>query len=461
MLLFQSLNANPAYADEGSSPAEHQAKYPHASDESTDSDHDEDNVDANPADALAFELGGIRWAPFAKGGFSSLGIINPYTREDHIHAFLMRVLLGLDASYGPLRLHSSFEYAQDFGQAPLGLHSGIEHRVYELFLELSADFAWLRLGRQELVYGSKRLIRALPPFLAGRSFDALRLHFMHGDTLELDVMAAFIDLQDTVGTKPNRSDALMALYGTWRWRPELVIEPYLLFRHDTARHDVQRPENTVEARDIANLGLRLHGSAYGFDYESEVMLQLGREDGESHLAYAFVADLWYHLDAHSKVLWEPRLGLGFAYASGNNVFGGTDNFDTFYPFNPLVHGFLAITGLSNLIESHARAQLTPWSKDFTFNLSLHLFALAEPKAPWRNGFGALIAHDPFNEEQLLGPEIDASLIWKPTSYLTGILVYGVFIPATAAKALGKRRATHLIQSILAINLEPSLTAAHQ
>ena len=132
--------------------------------------------------------------------------------KQHAAQLLERIRLEGRGTYGPV---SAFAQAQDArvwgfegstvsNEGNLDLHQGFvnlggEHRRHPLN-------GWVRLGRQEVVWGQMRLIGHLPWAPEARSFDALRVHGEY-KMVGLDAFAALLNRQqefEVVGDTATR-----------------------------------------------------------------------------------------------------------------------------------------------------------------------------------------------------------------------------------------------------------------
>lgn len=220
--------------------------------------------------------------------------------------------------------------------------SGDDVELYQAYIEAENFLGTplrLRIGRQELVYGTGWLLSNNPtvdPF-TGLSFDAVLLEYDH-ETLSVD--AWWSKLADT---SPAEQDGDTDFYGVYISTSALswtTIEAYWLFVRDaTGLRDSIRalgPEwledvlglDDYDVTTLHTLGLRFTGKVWGVDWDVEAAWQRGAadavgamfrlygygDDGANWNVWAGRADLGYTFDAR----WQPRLSLGAAYYSGED-----------------------------------------------------------------------------------------------------------------------------------------------
>jgi hypothetical protein len=265
--------------------------------------------------------------------------------------------------------------------------------VYQAYIE--ARNMWgtdlhLRVGRQELAFGSQWLVGVNDAAAAfqGLSFDALRLTYGNED-YSIDAFAA--KLAESGFDLGEKDTNLYGIYASLNGGviadvlEDTVFDAYYLWLND----DGPAAGNFVGGRlmDIHTVGLRMGGSANAFDYEAEVAYQwgyVGRE-GLRDLDYgnfAANAELGYTFDVNTN----PRIYAGFAYFGGSDAEDGLTEGDL--SFNRLFSNweyseFIENTELSNMYIFRLGGSLNP-----TEELSLSLasaFFLIEDSADLRRG----------------------------------------------------------------------------
>jgi hypothetical protein len=179
----------------------------------------------------------------------------------------------------------------------------------------------LRAGRQELAFGDERLVGAdnyWDPL--GQTFDAVRVTYRRRG-LQLDGFGAL--LVAVPGTGWARPDSGQQLYGLHASLDHVAgaatIEPYLLWKNERG------------VQDLFTYGVRTAGALPAqLDYNVEMVLQGGRQRGESIRAWAG------HWELGVRPLrsdFAPRLSAEYNFASGDNQAGDGHHttFDDLYP----------------------------------------------------------------------------------------------------------------------------------
>ncbi len=218
-------------------------------------------------------------------------------------------------------------------------NSGDDVEVYQAYID--AKNLWgtplsLRVGRQELVFGSKFLLGSndSAPYFTGLSYDALRLTFAN-DIVKVDAFAA--KLAETAGDFGQDDINLYGVYGSYLGIEDVTIDAYWLYLQDD---DVLLGDNV----DIHTVGLRGNGKLGSFDFEAEIAYQFGEQDGQpSACPFGFgEADVDYGTFGGQAILgytfdvaWQPRVFGLFAYYGAGDADTSFWSNDRTLPFNRL------------------------------------------------------------------------------------------------------------------------------
>jgi hypothetical protein len=308
-----------------------------------------------------------------------------------------------DQVTGFIELESIDQWGEDFRStydtgADFRADSSDDLEIYQAYVESSEIFGLplrLRLGRQEIVFGSGWLVGNNPypdPF-TGLSFDAVRATWSN-DRFELDAWCSKLDERFLA---MNDGDVdFYGVYGTYKFSEAVTADLYWMWLRDAT--DYQDTQGTPWAEFLESLlgrddygvtnlhtaGLRTAGEGAGFDWEVEAAYQWGNADALGALfipvgrrygdtrarwdTWAGHGEVGYTLDA---LKWTPRLYLAGHYYAGEDKrsisFGDWLN-PFFQPsasvsFNRLfsdyeVDYFLDGSGLSNFWMANGGAQFT-------------------------------------------------------------------------------------------------------
>ena len=244
--------------------------------------------------------------------------------------------------------------------------TGDDVEVYQAYIEVNEMWDTplaLRVGRQELVFGSEWMLgnNSTAALFPGLSYDAVRLTYAT-DVFSVDAMWA--KLNETLSDFSQDDVDLYGLYGSYLGLEDVTIDAYWLYIEDD--------ESLTGADiDLHTIGLRGAGTIGAFDFQAELAYQFGNLEIEGPLWFDYEADydalggnleLGYTFDAG----WTPRVYLGLAYFEGgdqnDNLFWWNDDVDM--SFNRMFSDweyteFLENTELSNAIVYRAGLSVKP------------------------------------------------------------------------------------------------------
>jgi hypothetical protein len=285
--------------------------------------------------------------------------------------------------------------------------------------EDSSDVPWyVRGGRQQLLFGSQRLISPLDWANTMRTFDGVRL-FRHGEKVDFDVFWA-----RPVIPNPSRfdsNDPNQNFFGAWmEYRPtkNRYLDLYWLFLDNENNYDpvtktpVPVGQLPWAPYTVHTLGYRYAGkleSNTNILFDSENMLQMGRSStGGSLVAGASSTGIGYNF---SKVPMNPTFWAYFDYASGSRdpALGPLNTFNQLYPFGHYYFGWLDYVGRQNIQDWNFCLYLYP-TKWVTFNAQYHVFFLDSATDALYNAGGAVLFQDPTGKAgRSVGQELDLIL----------------------------------------------------
>lgn len=360
-----------------------------------------------------------------------------------------RARIGLEVERGPLSAVLTLQDARLLGNddaiyVGAGEPALPETAPYEAYIDLhtrKGRRAFVRLGRQRVVWGDGRLIGANDGSLTARSLDALRAGVQLGD-VDIEAMAVLLAAPggappEVAGTRKQVSAGTGAqLYGlnaVWHFLPLLNVELTALAR--VAREP--RP-SWLTPGDTFVFDARLSGDRRGFRYAVEGAYEVGRiatfaaDRALGAFAVAARAELQTSLPGH--LTFNAR----GAYATGDDGSLGPDEvqrrFDPILPDEELNHGAMGLYGWSNMIEAGGGVRVLPLDA-LTLAAGYTFVGLASPKGKWVTARLLPVGASSENESRSLGHEIDLSLALQPWEPLRFELGYGMFFFGDGAKAI--------------------------
>ncbi len=323
------------------------------------------------------------------------------------------------------QLQSSLEDGRKGGPRPNIDEDELD--LHQAFLDLKADLPGnssltLRSGRQELAYGSQRLISVREGPNVRQSFDGFRLIYQ-GEEVRIDGFA----------TKPAESnrhvfddgpDNTKALWGTYAvlpfpLLPKANIDLYYLglFRRK-ASFDQGSARETRHS-----VGARLWRTALPLDYNFEALYQWGSFGDGDIVAWTVASDTGYTL---ASLPLRPRIGLRADIASGDEDPKNPD-LQTFNPLFPKGAYFseAGLIGPVNFIDLNPCLDL---------HLTDHATLIFDWDFFWRestrdglyNNAVALVVSGKKSDAHYIGSMAQAQLFWDIDRHLTFVAIYGHF-----------------------------------
>ncbi len=386
------------------------------------------------SDCWTFSTGGNSWLRFMNEHNSRL------TESDN-HYLLARVRLFGDLMYGDLvRLYGEYLWADSLSEelAPLAIDVN-RGDALNLFMDVKlgrTDDASLyaRIGRQELLFGSQRLVSTLDWANTRRTFDGVRL-MRKGQTWDLDLFyAAFVPPNPTGLDQADDRQEFGGAWFTYRPSPGRAVDLYYLYWDDTR---LLAPSLGI-ARGDAELhtwGVRYSGNRQQWLWDVEAAIQAGQQGGNEAVSGMATVGGGYHWEDFA---WNPTSWIYYDYASGDPrpESGQSHTFNQLFPFGHYYLGWIDLVGRQNIHDVNAHLWLypQPW---LTIRLQYHHFWLDRAGDALYNAAGVPIRRDPTGTAGTdVGDEIDLVTNYHLTRYSDILVGYsrlfgGRFLEATA------------------------------
>ncbi|AEJ00597.1 hypothetical protein Nit79A3_0719 [Nitrosomonas sp. Is79A3] len=266
---------------------------------------------------------------------------------------------------------------------------------------------YVRVGRQELMYGSQRLISTLDWVNTRRTFQGVKA-FWRTPTWDVDAfwMRPMIIEKGNV----DNWDTQQNFYGLWatnKPKPGHLIDLYFLSldnNRNLSSANVLTGNILQGNSNLHTLGGRFVGNFDNLLYELEGMYQFGQRSNLDVSAFAVASGVGYRL----PLPMNPQAWIRYDFASGDSKSndGRSNTFNQLFPFGHYYMGFLDRVGRQNIHDINAQFTLhpMPW---FTFISQYHRFYLANNTDYLYNASGLATMRDPTGQSgSHVGDEID-------------------------------------------------------
>lgn len=248
--------------------------------------------------------------------------------------------------------------------------------IHQGFVDLSTSedpkkAVTVRLGRQELQFGSGHYFSASEVFNVRRSFDAARVYWNWGKWTWNVLAARPVELNPgSFDDSPDHRQEVWATgaYGPNPWLRKGNISAYYIgYEHKLALFD-----KGLGAETRHTFGSRVWGTAGDWDYNYEFLFQTGTFGSGNILALGVATETGY---SRPKWRFSPRFALRSDTSSGDRDRSGK-TLGTFNPLFPTTaySGMIGLIGAANVVD------VTPTSR---FRLTRRIYFLPETSFFWR------------------------------------------------------------------------------
>jgi hypothetical protein len=274
---------------------------------------------------------------------------------------------------------------------------------------------WARVGRQELLYGSQRLVSPLDWSNTRRTFEGGKL-FWSGEDWDVDAFwVRPMNVRSDQFDSPDQSQEFMGVYATSKIWQDQTLDLYWLRLLESD----DSPAPGVAPFEFDTLGARWQHEYDNWLCEAEAGVQWGEFNGQDHNAGFFT------IGGGRKIpdaKWKPVVWIYYDWASGDETLG--NGFHHLFPLGHRYLGWMDLYGRRNLEDINFLVTLEPTERIKLF-LWHHIFFLQDgddvpytvamtPEVPVPGG------------SQYLGQELDLALDWTITPRTNLLLGYSHF-----------------------------------
>jgi alginate export protein len=308
------------------------------------------------------------------------------------------------------------------------------------------DSLVLRLGRQEFLFGSGRLVEYREGPNVHRSFDGASIRWKTG---KWDVTGVATKLvRNRIGVFDSFIDPGTTFWGIYavrqlsRTKDAKGAEGAVGKNIDLYYLGVARKQLVFDKGVGADLrhtiGARFWGRRGGWDYDSEAMIQIGSFRDVGLLAWANAHDTGY---TFKSARFQPRIGTTFSVTSGDNG-DPRSRLGTFSPLFPTGkyygQGSISLNGPSNLI----------WvGPSLTLQITKSVQVIVDDDTFWRTSLNDgvydlatnLLVSGKDNRERYVGSQTAAGVYWQYNRHLLLSAAYNHFSTGPFLRNANPRR----------------------
>ena len=305
--------------------------------------------------------------------------------------------------------------------------------------ELGGAPVYVRGGRQELLFGSQRLVSTVEWANTRRTFQGVRA-FRRTEKLDLD--AFWVRPVAVRPGEPDDWDERQDFAGGWAtYRPtkSSAVDAYYLYLNN--RNDVTQQGIVRAPFSLHTFGGRSSGDQDGFLWDFESAAQLGYRDGSTILAAMATAGVGRHW---KDAFLTPTFWVYYDWASGDDT-PNARNFTTFNQLFAFGHNYLGWAdqvGRQNVHDLNLHLFLYP-ARWVTLWTQYHRFWLDSPRDALYNAAGNAVRRDATGRSgRDVGHEVDFVSnfhLSKHTDVMAGYsyLFGGDFLRRTAAQGANR------------------------
>ncbi len=308
-----------------------------------------------------------------------------------------------------------------------------EFDIHQGFIDLAAplgehDSVTFRLGRQELEYGSGRLVSGREAPNNRRSFDAARFLFQL-DNWSVDSFwgKPVRNRNGVFDDDPNPDKSFWGIYAVTPWRllPDGHADLYYLGFEN--RHAIFDQGKGYELRHT--VGTRIWGNPLPWKYNFEFLGQFGHFADNDIAAWAVASDTHY---SFANLPLKPQIGLRADITSGDSKSSTLGTYNPLFPTGAYFN-LADLGGPSNFIHIHPTLDLSlteklkasfDWGFFWRQNTNDALYSIST--TPIRSG--------KTSHARYTGSSPAVVLAWEPVRHVTFLASYVHFFTGDFFKA---------------------------
>lgn len=284
--------------------------------------------------------------------------------------------------------------------------------IQQIFFDVNPiEGLTFRVGRQELLYGSQRLIAVREGPNNRQSYDAAKV-FWKKKNIRIDAFYSHpVRVQRGIfDDKFNEREKLWSGYAVLNNVPKISnIDVYYIGYYNQNK----RYNSGINQEIRHSIGTRIWRKSDTWNYDFEALYQFGTWGNQYINAYTASLDLNYTFD---KVKTEPTIGIKTEFISGDR--NKTDNqLNTFNPLFPrgAYFGLAALIGPVNLIDFHPNFSFSPF-KNLEISADYDAFWLYSLN-DGIYGPNVVLIFDDNSSSRFIGHQLGLAVEYQPNAFI--------------------------------------------
>ena len=269
--------------------------------------------------------------------------------EDNNGFLLNRALLHTDLKFkNKLRLFTQLQSSTAISRITPNAVEKNELDIHQLFLDYyfinSVEKLTLRLGRQEVLFGSQRLVSVREGPNSRRAFDGAKLMFnSNTSTLSAFYLHEVNNVPDVFNDKITSNHKLFGTYNQFK-KINYVQNIDLYYLGTYNKKAVF--SNGIGIENRSTIGTRIWNTSSKWSYDFEAVYQFGKINGQQISAYTLSSNTSFATN-------KTKFGFKTEVISGD-LKKEDNRLNTFNPLFPrgAYFGLAALIGPENLIDAH-------------------------------------------------------------------------------------------------------------
>ncbi|HTU19154.1 MAG TPA: alginate export family protein [Gemmataceae bacterium] len=291
--------------------------------------------------------------------------------------------------------------ASDYDQADF-LNLFVDAKLFSV----ARQPAYLRVGRQELYFGSQRLVSPSDWSNVRRTFQGVRGSWLGRDWTVDVFWVQPVLIEPNKLDPPDNNQNFTGLWSVYRPRKGQSVEFYYLDLDNRNPGVAVGRDGVAGFFNISTFGSRYSGDYHGLLWDFEGMYQLGTWSNQLDSAGAVTTGIGYQF---ANLPMNPQFWLYNDWASGSqnpstgNIHG---TFDQLFAWGHLYFGYLDLVGRQNIDDINAQFAFYP-TKWIVTTVQNHVFHLDSARDALYNAAGTAIRSSPTGTAgTYVGDEID-------------------------------------------------------